>query len=453
MRFSLERRMKMDLGRRQFLVTGGLLAATALAPSRLLAAVERHTPPMPDLSRWPDVRAQFSLVPGLLHFSSFYLASHPRPVRDAVDAFRRALDENPLHTVEHGMFEGPNQNLQVAVCREIAPYLGANPDEIALTGNTTMGLALVYHGLPLKAGDEILTTTHDHFVHHESIRLAAERRGVTVRRIPLFTSSARAATDEIVQRVEAGIRPATRVLGVTWVHSSTGVRLPIRAIADAVARANRGRDETRRVRLVVDGVHGLGALDENVADLGGDYFCAGTHKWMFAPRGTGIVWARAENWARLRPTVPTFSRLEAFEAWKEGKRPPITTAADVSPGGFHAYEHQWAMGAAFRFHRQIGRARVAGRIRELNDALKVGLAGMPNVTLHTPRDPALSAGIACFEVRGSEPERVVQKLLDRKVVASTSPYRVSYARLSASLVNTPAEVESALRAVRDVAGV
>src|SRR6267142_4486043 len=82
---------KMDLDRRQFLVTGGLLAAAALAPSRLLAAVERHTPPMPDLSRWPDVRAQFSLAPGLLHFSSFYLASHPRPVRDAVDAFRRAL--------------------------------------------------------------------------------------------------------------------------------------------------------------------------------------------------------------------------------------------------------------------------------------------------------------------------------------------------------------------------
>jgi len=440
----------MDLDRRQFLVTGGLLAAAALAPSRLLAAVERHTPPMPDLSRWPDVRAQFSLAPGLLHFSSFYLASHPRPVRDAVDAFRRALDENPLLTVEHGMFETPNHNLQLAVRREIAPDLGADPDEIALTGNTTMGLALVYNGLPLEAGDEILTTDHDHYVHHESIRLAAERRGATVRRIRLFESSARAATDEIVQRVEAGIRPATRVLGVTWVHSSTGVRLPIRAIADAVARANRGRDEIHRVRLVVDGVHGLGALDETVAELGSDFFCAGTHKWMFAPRGTGIVWARAENWARLRPTIPTFSRLEAFEAWMEGKRPPSTTAADVSPGGFHAYEHQWAMGAAFRFHRQIGRARVAGRIRELNDVLKQGLAAMPNVTLHTPRDPALSAGIACFEVRGSEPGRVVQRLLERRVVASTSPYKVSYARLSASLVNTPGEVDSALRALREV---
>jgi selenocysteine lyase/cysteine desulfurase len=74
------------------------------------------------------------------------------------------------------------------------------------------------------------------------------------------------------------------------------------------------------------------------------------------------------------------------------------------------------------------------------------------VTLHTPRDPALAAGICCFEVAGVSPEDVVKRLLERRVVASTSPYKPSYARLSASLVNTPEEVETALRATREIAG-
>lgn len=444
----------MKISRRGFLVTGAAaLAATATAPSRLLAEVEKHTPPLPDLSSWPAVRAQFSLAPQYLHFSSFFIASHPRPVREAIEGFRRALDANPFLVVERGMFEKPEDNLQIKVCEEIAPYLGGRPDEIALTSNTTMGLALVYHGLRLRSGDEVLTTTHDHFAHHESIRLATERAGASHRRVPLFDRSADVTTEGIVGRLRAAIRPKTRVVGITWVHSSTGVRLPVRAIADTIASVNRTRKEAARILLVVDGVHGLGAVDENVADLGCDFFCAGTHKWMFAPRGTGIVWARAENWARLQPTIPSFSSFEVFDAWmKEAPAPQPTLANHVSPGGFFPYEHQWAMGAAFRMHARIGRRRVAERIRELNDQLRTGLAAMRGVQLHTPRDPHLSAGITCFEVAGHAPEDVVKRLLEKRIIASTTPYRVTYARLAPSLVNDPQQVETVLREVRAIDG-
>lgn len=66
-------------------------------------------------------------------------------------------------------------------------------------------------------------------------------------------------------------------------HSGTGLKLPIRAIANAITEANKGRAESDRVLLVVDGVHGLGVEDENAADMGADFFIAGTHKWMFGP--------------------------------------------------------------------------------------------------------------------------------------------------------------------------
>ena len=128
-------------------------------------------------------------------------------------------------------------------------------------------------------------------------------------------------------------------------------------------------------------------------------------------------------------------------------------AADLAQGvalagGFHAFEHQWAIGAAFRMHKQMQRPRVAARITAMNDQLKQGLAGLPKVKMHTPRAAALSAGLVAFEIDGVGPNDIVKQLLARRIVASTSPYAVSYARLAPSLVNTPTEVDEALRAVR-----
>jgi len=444
---------EMNLSRRSFLAANGAAIGASLLPGRLLAAVEARTPAVPRLDDWTSVRRQFRLSPQYLHFAGFFIASHPEPVRAAIDGFRLAIDENPFLVVDQGMFESESQNLQSKVCNDVAAYLGGRPDEIALTPNTTTGLALVYHGLPLKPGHEVLVTTHDHYSHHESIRLSTERNGASVRKIALFDEAANASVDGIVGRIREAIRPATRVLGITWVHSSTGIRLPVRQISEALQDVNRKRDQADRVLLVVDGVHGIGAVDEAIAQMGCDFFCAGTHKWMFGPRGTGIIWARPENWARLKPLIPSFSGQELYPAWMEDRLPRGPNTADrVSPGGFWAYEHQWAMGAAFRMHQQIGRARVAERIRSLNDRCKQGLAAIKKVKLHTPRGGALSAGICCFEVEGQKPEEVVEKLLARKIIASTSPYGVSYVRLSAGLMNTPEEVDQAVGAVRTYAG-
>jgi len=442
----------MDVSRRTFLATAGAATAAALAPGRLLAAVQKHTPPAPDLSSWAAVKALFPLAKDQLQFSGFFIASHPKPVSDAIQAFRRALDESPFLQVEHRMFESETGNALLEVCGAAAPYMGAKPEEIALTQNTTTGLALVYHGLPLVPGDEILVTEHDHYSHHEAVRTAALRAGATTRRVALYEDASKTTTDDVVARIEKAIRPETRVLGVTWVHSSTGVRLPIRAIAFLVGQVNAQRDAKKPLLLVVDGVHGFGCIDESAAELGADFFSAGTHKWLFAPRGTGVLWGRADRWPLLRPTVPSFASLPLFESWMKGETPGPTTAAMVSPGGFQAYEHQWAMKAAFEMHAKLGRARVAARIRSLNDQLKQGLAAMKQVHVHTPMDADVSAGIVCFEVAGMKPEQVVSKLLEKSIVASTSPYRVTYARLSAGLINDEREVDAALTAVRGLAG-
>ena len=442
----------MDLSRRSFLAANSAALGSALLPGGLLAAVNARTPSLPSLDDWGAVRALFPLSREYLHLSGFFLASHPEPVRAAIEGLRRAIDDNPFLVVDHGLFATESENMQREVRSDLADYLGGRQEDIALTGSTTASLTLVYHGLALGPRDEILTTVHDHFVHHESIRLAQLRNGAQVRKIALFDSAADASVDAIVARVRAGIRPETRVLGVTWVHSSTGIRLPIRAIAAALLEINHARSDAERVLLVVDGVHAIGAVNETISTLGADFFCAGTHKWLFAPRGTGIIWAPAPSWARLRPVSPSFSDRESFDAWAQN-RPPAgpTTAARVTPGGFTAFEHQWAMGAAVRLHQRIGRVRIAARITELNQRCKDGLAEISKVTLHTPRDATLSAGVNCFEVEGLPADEVVARLLEKRIIASASPYAVPYARLSAGLMNTPEEVDQAIAAVRAIA--
>jgi len=302
--------------------------------------------------------------------------------------------------------------------------------------------------LPLRQGDEILTTTHDHFVHHESIRLATRRCGATWHKIALFDSYESISPGEITERIRKAIGPRTRAVGLTWVHSSSGVRLPVRRISDMMAEVNAGREEKDRVLLIVDGVHGLGVEDPKVTALGCDAFSAGTHKWIFGPRGTGFVWAKPAVWANMRPLIPTLHSLQPFEAWEAEKEPiPPARAAWFSPGGFQAFEHMWALPVAFDFHQKIGPARITRRIHQLNRQLKEGIARMPHVVLHTPIDEDLSAGMVCFEVRGLKPEQVVQRLLKQKIVASTTPYQVTYARIGCSIVNTPEEVEKTLGAV------
>jgi len=449
----------MTLNRRDFVATVGLSLVTGAA-ARAAAANEAGAVPAVDgSSDWAAVRAQFDLAPDWMHFSQFYIVSHPKPVRDAIYRFRDMLDKSPFTTVEHGMgfdvfFGQDSQDISypARVQHAAAAYIGGKPEEVALTDSTTQGLALIYQGLKLKPGDEILCTTHDHYVHHEAIRLAAEKSGASWRREVLYADSAKASVDEVVGNLKRAIGPKTRVVGITWVHSSSGVKLPVRALTQVVADANAGRGDKDRILVVLDAVHGFGNQDAQLSQLGVDFAAAGTHKWIFAPRGTGILYVPEKNWGLLSPTIPTFYDIEPFAAWEDQRPPKAPTSISwLSPGGFKAYEHQWAMAEAFEFHQRIGRKRIADRIAALNTQCKEGLAKIPKVKVLTPMDPALSAGLIAFEVEGQSAEDTAHKLYAHKVVASTSPYKISKARLAPSLVNDEREVEAALRAVREIA--
>lgn len=433
----------MTLGRREFLAGASLAIAAGEPPAALASAADGEL-----ASDWEAVRRSFALSEGTVHMSAMLVASHPAPVRAAIERHRAALDADPVTYLAAN-----NSRLEEEAAGAAGTYLGVEGRDVALTDSTTMGLGLVYGGLPLSEGDEILTTEQDYFVTHEALRLAARRTGARVRRIDLHEDAAGASGEQLVRRVAGALTPATRLVALTWVHSSTGLKLPARPIAAAIAEANAGRDPEERILFCLDGVHGFGVEDETLDSLGCDVFVAGCHKWLFGPRGTGIVAARPDAWARLVPTIPSFRDGEVFSAWLEQRDPegPVGARA-MTPGGFKPFEHRWALPEAFAFHAGIGKGRLAARTHELATQLKQALAGLEQVTVRTPPDPALSSGIVAFDVEGLAPPAAVARLRERGVIASVSPYAVAHVRLTPCVRNTPAEIDLALAAVRDIAG-
>ena len=430
--------------RREFLQMSALAAAFAPLVLPAKAQEEVAAPPAGD---WAAIRGQFRLAPDFIHMSAMLLASHPEPVRQAIERHRNALDERTVAYIEQN-----NDKLQARARAAAGDYLGIDGSHIALTDSTTAGVGLVYGGLVLTPEDEILSTTEDYYVTHEATRLASLKTGAVRREIPLYNDISTVTSAGLADTIIRAIAPQTRVLALTWVHSSTGLKLPMQEIASRLAEINKERPEGREVLLCVDGVHAFGIEDFSFPELGADFLMAGCHKWLFGPRGTGLIAASRRGLDSIGAIIPSFVSERSFSAWIEDREPTGSIDADtIMPGGFKAFEHLWSLPEAFAFVGSIGKTRIAERTHELVDQLKRGLSQLDGVILRTPLAPELSAGIVAFDLPGYRPWGVVRALRNRKVVASVAPYASQHVRLTPSILNTPEEIDLAIAAVREVA--
>nr|WP_245218797.1 aminotransferase class V-fold PLP-dependent enzyme [Rubellimicrobium aerolatum] len=354
------------------------------------------------------------------------------------------MDRDPVEYLERNDERLTDESRAAAARR-----LGMHRDNIAIVESTTVGVGLVYGGLKVREGQELLTTEQDYYVTHESLRGLARRTGAVVRMISPFDRVAQASEAGIVARIAEAITPRTRLVALTWVQSNTGLKMPVAAVAAHLAEVNAGRDEADQVLLGLDAVHGFGIEPDHLAGLGCDFLMAGCHKWLFGPRGTGIIAFSERGLRAVEPVVPTFDDSGVFSAWYAGQEErPSNNGRQMTPGGFKAFEHRWALAEAFRLHEEIGVARIAARTRELAGALKDGLAGVRGVTVVTPRSERLSAGIVAFRAEGVRSGAVVRRLRERGVIASVAPYPSQLVRLTPSIINSEAEIEAAVAAVR-----
>jgi isopenicillin-N epimerase len=212
----------------------------------------------------------------------------PEPVLAVQYELRERLEGEPVR------FLGRELPARLDAARHsVARFLRADPDGFAFVPNATTGVNTVAQSLRFEAGDELLTDDHEYNATINALRAVAERDGarVVVARIPFPIEHPQQALDAIM----AAVTERTRLAMVSHVTSSTALVLPI---AEIVAELDR-----RGIDTLVDGAHAPGMVPVDVDALGMAYWTGNGHKWLCGPKGSGMLWVRADRRERIHPLV------------------------------------------------------------------------------------------------------------------------------------------------------
>jgi len=374
---------------------------------------------------WELVREHFQLQAGLKYFNNASLGTSPDLVREATQRFRDTLDSFPSNYMWGGWAKAKEK-----VRQQAADVLHAQPDEIALTHNTTEGMNLIASSLELQPGDEIILCNHEHHTARIPWKYFQESRGVQLveLQLPLVPQD----LQELLDLFRRAISPRTRLISVVHLTNTNGMLLPV---AD-ISRMAREQD----ILVAVDAAQSVGMLELDVKALGCDFLASSGHKWLFGPKGTGIFYARKEVQQYLKPMMVCYGYqddmvIRRFENYNTRNLPEVL-----------------GLGAALDYRALLGAFAIQERIYELKYYLRNQLAGDPRFRIKTPAPDTLSAGIINVELVNRE-VREVKKALYEQYTIDVRPMTnldLNGLRISLAPYNTLREVDFLLRALRNV---
>jgi selenocysteine lyase/cysteine desulfurase len=400
--------------RRRFVRRMAAAAATApwlLGSTQDLLGLQNALGAAPDdLTFWKEVRNQFLLRPGLIHMNAATIGATPRPVVTALTDFLWETESDPQDQV----FGTPHLRMD-EVRAKAAEFLGASVAEVAVTRNTTEGMNAVAQSLELRPGDQILTTNHEHPGGSVCWEYLAQRTGAEIVRIEMPAPVE--SSDQVVELVSSHLTSRTRVCSFSHVCTITGLVMPLARISEIT----RPKD----ILLVCDGAQAPGMLDVDVRGLGVDTYSASSHKWMLAPKGTGLLYIREGVQDRVR-TLFLHSGFGAYTA-SSGTRNVATILAH---------------GVAMDFHNTIGRGRVESRCRELQGRLRRGLENMDGITILTPREEELCGGIVTISLVEADYREVRRIMLEEHdFVLKSGKAEYNALRISTHIFNSEEDVD------------
>jgi selenocysteine lyase/cysteine desulfurase len=420
--------MSRLLSRRTILrdLASGAAALPLLSlPARLAASpapLPRLSPEAPaDEDYWSLVRAQFAFRDDRVPMNAANLCPSPMTVADEVTRLTRDIDEDCSFQNRDKFTEMLEASRSL-----VAEALGVDADEVALVRNTSEANNTINAGLPLEHGDEVVVWDQNHPTNNVAWDVRAARYGIRVTRVSVPGSPASAA--DLVEPFVSAFTDRTRVVTLTHVSNLSGIRLPVRAIADAAHQ--------RGIHVHLDGAQSFGAEPLDLRALGCDSYSSSAHKWFMGPKEAGILYVRREF-------IPSI--------WAAGVAPGWGSDADTDLEGARKFESLGqrddaclaAMATTARFHATVGPDRIGARVSELATAIKEGVAAM-GLPLVTPMDPALSGGVCIVEVAGDR-QAVFQAMYREHGIAGAPTGGL---RLSPHVYNTMEHVERALAGIR-----
>ncbi len=381
----------MQLDRRLFLESigkgvgfGMVLASLGQSTIKKLEAVSKkvaHLSPEQtamDEDFWFQIRRCFTISRGLINLNNGGVCPSPRIVTEAVCRYTWEQEEAPVYTMWK-ILEPQKETIRIG----LAQLFGCAPEEIAIMRNASEAMETLLLGIDLKPGDEVLTTTQDYPRMLTTLEQRAQREGIKVRKIKIPTPPKN--LDEIAYRFEEEIGPKTKVILISHVIFLNGQVMPVKKICE-IARA-------RGIEVFVDGAHSFAHLNFKQKDLGCDYFGTSLHKWLLAPKGTGMLYIKRDKIKKIWPLM----------AAPENMKNNIRKFEEI---GTHPASIYLAIGDALTFHNGIGSKRKEARLRFLKNYWAEKLKNIPNIRFHTSLQKEQSCALCTVEIVGIEPEKI-----------------------------------------------
>jgi selenocysteine lyase/cysteine desulfurase len=309
----------------------------------------------------------------------------------------------------------------------VAAHLGVSADEIALVRNTSEANNTINNGLALQPGDEIVLWDQNHPTNNVAWDVRAARFGFEVKKVS--TSGCQESTEQLVEAFSEAISNRTKVLAITHLSNTTGVRLPVRQLCRAA--------HEKGVYVHVDGAQTWGALNVNLRELGCDSYGASAHKWLVGPKEVGILFIKANRVREVWPNV-------VAPGWGDDEEPDVIGARKFESLGQRDDAALAAVDTAVDFHQMIGTENVEKRVVKLAEYLKQGLIDL-GLELVTPKPTELSGGVCIVKVPGENKAELIDRLyLEHGLaVAPTGGLRIC-----PHIYNTLSHIDRALAAVK-----
>ncbi len=234
---------------------------------------------------------EYLFAPGLAYFSTATLGPCSRRTVGATAAAWRTLETNPTAMGYPGLADESPSGSAEATRQHGARLLGCAVEELVITRSTTDGMNAVAQGVQLSPGDHVLTSNQEHPGGLNGWQYVAHHRGVIIDTVaipPLENDPA-----AVIERLSRAITSSTRVISISHVLSSTGLRMPIREIA-SLARS-------KGILCVVDGAQAVGGIEVDVKELGCHAYATSGHKWLMGPKGTGLLYISSDADQAIQP--------------------------------------------------------------------------------------------------------------------------------------------------------
>jgi isopenicillin-N epimerase len=373
--------------RRHFLRSAAIAAAAFGVPmARAEQAFSMDAPQLPSDNLfasdpekyWTELRRQWLLAPDRINLNCGSVGCTPLPILRATIEHMLAAEE--FREPGYPWF-GYEENTRIHELRDaMAAFLHISRDELAILRNATEANNVVCNGLEMKSGEEAILTDQEHPGCRGCWEQKAARYGIKIVNVALPTPPD--SPEEVVSIFERAITQKTRILVFSHITSPTGLILPVKQIC-AMARA-------KGVLTHIDGAHAVGQISLDLHDLGCDFYASSPHKWLMAPKGTGLLYVREELLEKLWVNTCSGSwhdySLKAYRFENLG-----TSNLSVMVG----------LKAALDFYRTIGAERIYARIHQQAQKVREAVLSHPEIrTANASREDFFGGLVSFFNTKG-----------------------------------------------------